>query len=292
MGPVADQIFWVLLIFHLIANVAAISAGLVVFLVSPGSIIHIKFGRIFVYSLALTILAGMGMVFIRTATQGLLGSQGFSGAVNMYFLFVGACGLDFLVQGALVSKYGWGRNLRLIALLPFCNLVLGVMIYIWFGILPQIVTDPETWLKFEPIVALFSPIYMLFEATNLWVSITGYPGWGPGNFLAHHRRNMLACLAIVLSILLGDICINRFWNVAVILSGVGGLRLVLITVFFLPHILPLKAWLSTSVSTYSVSGTIHGHRTYGATLTDTVTTHGATSTSALAMDSRSRDREV
>eukprot|EP00954_Amorphochlora_amoebiformis_P030586 1394906-Amorphochlora_amoeboformis.AAC.1 len=144
MGPVADQIFW------------AISAGLVVFLVSPGSIIHIKFGRIFVYSLALTILAGMGMVFIRTATQGLLGSQvytfskylgdffrknaityarlknlmicvhestlGFSGAVNMYFLFVGACGLDFLVQGALVSKYGWGRNLRLIALLPFCNL--------------------------------------------------------------------------------------------------------------------------------------------------------------------------
>jgi len=257
MGPVVDRVFAVLLTVHLSANVVVLVSSILAFLYrqSPYRLTHRRAGRLFALSLIISFLAGLSMIAIRTVKEGLVGSQGFSGAVNMYFAFVACSGTDFLSQAIVVARWGWTSWIHIA--LPVFNIFFGIAILINFGIEPEILaTDPPAWKSFDPVVGVFTPIYILLEARNVLFHTPGTPlilkgvpyheGVPLQKRVTHHRHhviNIMSCVAIVFSIFFGDLCINRFWNLGLILSSYGGVRLVLVTAFTLPHLLPIHAWL-------------------------------------------------
>eukprot|EP00466_Bigelowiella_natans_P009651 jgi/Bigna1/81742/fgenesh1_pg.83_\ len=264
MGPVADSSFMALLAIHLLANSLLLVFGPIALFSDRRSSWHRKAGYIFIYCMVASMTAGLGMIAIRTAIEGLSGSQGFSGAVNMYFMFIAFAGFDFIFQAILVGV--WQMNSFLFTAIPTANMwgnsistnILGAVVWFRFGILPEVVaSDPQPWRMFEPIIALFAPVYMVFEAQNARFHLDSSVRWLLGQrakrksseqYIVHHQINMKICLAIVFSIFLGDLCINRFWNLALAVPSFGGVRCVVFVAFALPLLIPLQEWIAPTAN--------------------------------------------
>mmetsp|Transcript_31156 Transcript_31156/g.54772 ORF Transcript_31156/g.54772 Transcript_31156/m.54772 type:complete len:381 (-) Transcript_31156:192-1334(-) len=231
--------FMFVLILHLIGNATALTSGLVAYSVrkKKGSALHRLSGRIFGLSLCSSICCGLLLASIRTYIEGLLDSQGFSGSVNMYFVFVGLCLLDFLLQGIVIGRLGW--RLDAFKFLPIINIAVGCAVWVRFGIMTELKADPAKWKMFEPFVALLSPLYMLFELSNLSFIWQSRKSPTKIELLHFHRRNLTACLCSSISILVGDVMINRFWN----LAEIFGTTLVISLAFIPAHAYAIFVWL-------------------------------------------------
>mmetsp|Transcript_15880 Transcript_15880/g.39166 ORF Transcript_15880/g.39166 Transcript_15880/m.39166 type:complete len:350 (+) Transcript_15880:326-1375(+) len=259
-GHTMNRIFILLLYLHLAANVILLLSGALAYLFPfQSSTWHPVYGRVFVSSFIITIVLGLSMIAIRTTLEGLFNSQGFSGSVNLYFVFISLCVVDFFIQGIAVGI----RRMRGLAyaILPAINILFGACLFVFLGIVPYYDSHvPSTWKAFEPVVVVFIPIFMLFEGLNVYFHTfyccnannpNGKYTWRV--LEQHHIRNLACALAVGLSIFLGDVCINKFWSVASFLSNAFGdenniaavwaIRTVIIGVFGIPLALPLNFWV-------------------------------------------------
>eukprot|EP00470_Lotharella_oceanica_P000624 CAMPEP_0170172088 /NCGR_PEP_ID=MMETSP0040_2-20121228/5318_1 /TAXON_ID=641309 /ORGANISM="Lotharella oceanica, Strain CCMP622" /LENGTH=251 /DNA_ID=CAMNT_0010412561 /DNA_START=133 /DNA_END=888 /DNA_ORIENTATION=- len=189
-------------------------------------------------------MSGMTLVGIRTTIEGLVGSQGFSGSVNMYFAFMGLVALDTLYQGICIGARRQRMNSAY--LLPLFNIAFGAVIFTLFGIAPKLIQgEPPAWVMFEPAVAILCPIYILWETRNVIFVQTHARGINPVDLKNHHRLNMMVNVGIITSIVLGHASNNAYWSLAAALSkylhSSLGLTADILFNFSLPLLIPLFA---------------------------------------------------